>query len=89
MKIKSDYVLREIADQYIVVPTGASSVDFNGIIRLNKSASRLFTLLKSEQSKEDLIAYLLDHYQVSREKAIEDVDAFIEKLESSHILENS
>lgn len=89
MKVKSDYVLREVADQYIVVPTGASSVDFNGIITLNKSGSKLFKLLSTDTSKEDLVKYLLDHYQVSNEDAKKDVSLFIDKLERNNILENS
>lgn len=89
MKVKSDYVLREVADQYIVVPTGASSVDFNGIITLNKSGSRLFKQLENDTTKDELISFLLDTYDVSNQKAKEDVDVFIDKLERNNILENS
>lgn len=89
MKVKSDYVLREVADQFIVVPTGASSVDFNGIITLNKSGAELFKLLEVERTQNELIQFLLEGYHVSKEKALMDVEAFIEKLERNHILENS
>jgi hypothetical protein len=89
MKVKSDYVLREVANQYIVVPTGASSVDFNGIITLNKSGSELFKLLENEITQEDLINHLLENYHVSEGKAFMDVEAFIQKLERNNILENN
>lgn len=89
MKVKSDYVLREVADQYIVVPTGASSVDFNGIITLNKSGSELFKLLENETSQQELIQHLLDNYRVSEGKAFMDVETFLQKLERNNILENS
>lgn len=87
MKIKSDYVLREVADQYIVVPTGSESVNFNGIITLNKSGSRLFKLLQSGSTKEQLITFLLDTYDVTTTQAEQDVARFIDKLESNQILE--
>ncbi len=89
MKINSDYVLREVADQYIVVPTGSSAVDFNGIITLNKSGSKLFKLLETDKSKEDLIEYLLNTYDVTTKKATLDVEAFIQKLERNNILEKN
>lgn len=89
MKIKSEYVLREVADEMIVVPTGSEAVNFNGIISLNKSGARLFRLLNEEQTKSDLVSFLLNTYDVSEEKAIKDVELFIEKLERHHILENS
>lgn len=32
MKIKSDYVMREVAGTYVVVPTGKACTDFSGMI---------------------------------------------------------
>ena len=32
MKIKEDFVLRKVADSYVVVPVNQMSLDFNGII---------------------------------------------------------
>jgi hypothetical protein len=39
MKIKSGYIMREVADNYVVVPTGQATVDFNGMITLNETGA--------------------------------------------------
>ena len=35
MTIKGSFILREVAGSHVVVPVGASVVDFNGMITLN------------------------------------------------------
>ncbi len=37
MKIKEDFILRKVADSYVVVPVNDMTVDFNGIINLNET----------------------------------------------------
>ena len=37
MKIKKDFILRKVADSYVVVPVGKLTLDFNGIINLNEN----------------------------------------------------
>ena len=35
MKIKEGFMLRNVADNYIVVPVGKASLEFKGLINLN------------------------------------------------------
>ena len=37
MKIKDDFVLRKVADSYVVVPVNSLTLDFNGVINLNET----------------------------------------------------
>lgn len=46
MKIKSDYLLRKVADSYVVVPVGKATVDFNGMINLNETGAFLWQQLQ-------------------------------------------
>lgn len=87
MKVKKEYILRELAGQNLVVPVGSEAVNFNGIITLNNSGKKLFKKLQEESSKEELIELLLREYDVTLEKASQDVDTFIKKLEKHNILE--
>ena len=36
MKASKDFILREIAGEYILVPAGAASAKLNGLITLNE-----------------------------------------------------
>ena len=32
MKVEKDFLLREIAGEYIIIPTGSAALEFNGLI---------------------------------------------------------
>ncbi len=87
MKIKKNYVIKEIADQYVVVPIAEEAIRFNGIISLNKSGKRLWEQLQSEKTENELIDYLLSIYEVSQEQAQTDVHNFLGTLKANDLLE--
>ena len=87
MKIKNDFILRKVADSYVVVPVGELTLDFNGIINLNETGAFLFGLLQKGAEREELIEKLLDEYNVSPEKAAADIDILLEKVRAANVLE--
>ena len=87
MKIKEDFILRKVADSYVVVPVNNLSLDFNGIINLNETGAFLFGLMQKGADREELISEMLDEYDVTPQKAEKDIDLFIEKVKGSDILE--
>lgn len=87
MKIKSDFILRKVADSYVVVPVGKLTLNFNGIINLNETGAFLFNALQEGAEREELIEKMYNEYEVSREKAAADIDAFIEKVKEADVLE--
>lgn len=87
MKIKKDFILRKVADSYVVVPVGKQTLDFNGIINLNETGAFLFGLLQEGAEKEDLLQKMLEEYDVAPEKAAADIDIFLKKAASADVLE--
>ena len=87
MKIKSDFILRKVADSYVVVPVGKMTLDFNGIINLNETGAFLFGELQKGADREELIQKLLAEYDVTPEKAANDIDIFIQKAKDADVLE--
>ena len=87
MKIKEDFILRKVADSYVVVPVNKQTLDFNGIINLNESGAFLFELLQNGAEREDLVNSLLEEYDVTRDRAEADIDSFIKKARDADILE--
>ena len=80
MKISEDFVLRQVADTWVVLPLKTDTVDFNGMIRLNSSGAMLWKTLEQGATREELVQALTSQYEVSREEAARDVDKFIETL---------
>lgn len=87
MKIKDDFILRKVADTYVVVPVNSMTLDFNGIINLNETGAFLFELLQKGATKEELLDKMLEEYDVPQNKASEDIDIFIQKVRDADILE--
>ena len=87
MKIIEDFILRKVADSYVVVPVNDMTVDFNGIINLNETGAFLFEILQKGADKQELLDKLLSEYEVTSEKAEADIEVFIQKLKDADILE--
>ena len=87
MKIKEDFILRMVADSYVVVPVNKMTLDFNGIINLNETGAFLFELLQKGAERDELVDKMLEEYDVDREKAEADIDVFIQKVRDADVLE--
>lgn len=80
MKQSPDFLLRDVADSLVLVPVGAATERFPGMITLNETGSFLWEALAAEQTLDSLTALLLEQYQVEPELARKDVEAFLSKL---------
>ena len=80
MKVIDGLMLREVAGNWVVIPTGSQVIEMGGIISLSESGAFLWKLLKEEKSKEELVKAFLEEYDVSEATARKDVEEFIEEL---------
>ena len=83
MKIKKDLVIRQVADNWVVLPTASDVLDFDGMLTLNETGVMLWKLLENETSLEDLASALMEEYEVDREQALADVGEFVETLKKA------
>ena len=87
MKIKNDFIVKEISGSTVVIPVGNRVADFNGMLKLNETGVFLFNLLKNDTTIEALVYSLVNEYEVTKEKANEDVITFVNKLKEADIIE--
>lgn len=81
MRINENYVLQEIADEYIVVPVGEAAERIRGIIKLNKTGALLWkNMEKKNLGQEDLVHILLTEYPTDIDIARKDVSLFVNQL---------
>ena len=55
MKVQKEFVLREIAGDYVIIPTGKTVLTFNGLITVNEVGADLWKMLQSDVSFDDLL----------------------------------
>lgn len=59
MKLNKDIMLGNIDGKDFAIATGNLSKSFNGIINNNPTANYIFTLLKTEQTEDSIVAAML------------------------------
>ncbi len=87
MRVKNDYIFRQVADEYLLIPVGAAALTTKGLIGLSESAYLLYEKLKTSCSKQDLIQAILAEYDVDTITAEADVDAFLAHMRKLNMLE--
>ena len=87
MKLKEGFVLRQVAGSWIVLPVGAASVDFNGMVSLNETGALLWRALEEGADSDALVDALTAEYEVERAEAAEGVEEFLGTLRSVGCLE--
>ncbi len=73
MKLKTGFMLREIAGQWIVVPLGQRTVEFNAIMNLSETGAMIWKGLEQNLSKEEIIKNLTVEYEVDEAIARKDL----------------
>ena len=87
MKIKEGFMLRNVADNYIVVPVGKASLEFKGLINLNGVGAFIWECLEKETTMEEVIDKVIKEYNIDNELATQDVNNFINKLVEAKLLD--
>lgn len=86
MKIKSGFVLREIAGQYMAVAVGARAKELHGVIGMNETAAFLWKKMQTETTEEELAEALLEEYEIEEAMAQQTVKEFIQNLKTEGVL---
>lgn len=86
MKIKENFVLREIAGDYIIVPVGNTTLNFNGMMTVNEVGKFIWEQLQNDITLKELVKKITGEYEVDEETATADAEEFIERLEQGGIL---
>ena len=87
MKLKDGFVLRTIAGETVVVPSG-DELDLSFMITLNETGAFLWKRLEEETTQEQLVQAVLAEYDISAEDADRYISKFVEKLEAQGFLES-
>ena len=88
MKIDKQFILRKIAGDYVIIPTGKTALEFNGMITVNEQGAFLWQQLFGETTEEQLVDALLNEYDVDSQTAQEDVSEFLQVLRHYDIIKN-
>ena len=86
MKVSDEFILRNVAGDNLLIPTGSSALDVKGLILLSESGVLLYNKLKNGCTKEELVAALTAEYAVSDDEAARDTEAFLDQMRQLKML---
>ncbi len=86
MQVKPGFHLRKSGGNYVAVPTGALSAEFNGMLRMDEAGKFLFEKISQDTTPEAMAQALTAERGVEPEKARQDVEAFVKNLADANLL---
>lgn len=86
MKVSDEFILRNVAGDNLLIPTGSSALDVKGLILLSESGVLLYNKLKNGCTKEELVEALTAEYAVSEDEAARDTEAFLDQMRQLKML---
>ena len=86
MKLEKEFVLREIAGDYVIIPVGKTVIEFNGLITVNEVGVSIWNMLQNEVTLDQIVQGILNEYEVEESVAREDIREFLDQLIDGGIL---
>lgn len=86
MKMKKDFVMREIDGEYLLIPANATALEFNGIITVNEVGAFIWNQLSSCETEEDVVSAILQEYDVDEETARTDLGEFLNVFRKANLI---
>jgi len=87
MRIKSGFIIREIAGSPVVIPIGERVLDYKGMMLPNETGAFLWRKLQNDATFEQLLQSVLDEYDVDEATASADIEEFLNEMRSVGALE--
>ena len=82
IKAKKGFLLRRLGQEYMIVPIGEASKDFNGMIRMNETGAFYWKELENGIAEEGLIGKMLERFEdLDEGTARRDLKEFLESVE--------
>ena len=60
MKIKGEFIMRELVGEILLVPVGQTALQFNGMITLNPVSAQIWRSLEQGAPYEEILRSILD-----------------------------
>ena len=87
MKLKGEFVLRQIADDILAIPVGATALTLQGMIILNPVSRVIWQCLEQQTDMDAICKAMCDRFEVAEEEARQDAQEFLQQLHSVGLLE--
>ena len=87
MKRAEGFLLKKIADEYVIVPTGKKAEEVNEVFTLTGTAAYIYSHVEEATGIDGLIQMISRDYHAEEEAVAEDVRQVVGVMEEKGLLE--
>ena len=80
MKKTQNYVMRQVIDEYVLVPRGEAAERINGTMTLSETAAFIYEHLEDAKDAGEMAELLGQEYQIGSEEVLADVQEVLDFL---------
>lgn len=77
MRLKYSFETTELDDYVVAVPVGANAGGYSGVIKLNKTAAFIFSLLEKDTTEEAIVNEVEKAFSAPRDIIVSEVRNYI------------
>ncbi len=87
MKLRGEFVVRQVMDDIVAVPVGETALRLNGMIMLNNVSRLIWECLEQDTEVGKIADAVTEAFEVSRQEALADIEEFLAQLRKAQLLE--
>ena len=86
-RINPDFILREIAGEYTIIPTGGDNVFSNAVMAPNGTAVFLWEAFQQPSTIQDVVVEAMQKYDATEEQIYKSISNFVKQSLEFKVLE--
>ncbi|KAA8500643.1 PqqD family protein [Mediterraneibacter catenae] len=86
-RINPDFILREIAGEYTIIPIGGNNVFSNAVMAPNETAVFLWEAFQQPSTIQDVVVEAMQKYDVTEEQIYKSISNFVKQSLEFKVLE--
>lgn len=86
-RINPDFILREIAGEYTIIPTGSDNVFSNAVMAPNGTAVFLWEAFQQPSTIQDVVVEAMQKYDATEEQIYKSISNFVKQSLEFKVLE--
>lgn len=87
MNVKKELILREIMGENVLVPSGKTVFENNGLFMLTETAAFIWKILPDVKNEDEILKAVLSEYEIGEKEAKKDIDEFLARLRELKIID--
>ena len=87
LKRIEEFIVRKIADEYVMMPVGKTAQKFNGLVMANDVSAFIWENIEEVETVDELTKMICEEFEVSFEEALRDTEEMVTEMKKAGWIE--